>query len=127
MRGDYAAALHLLVSAIKVLYENGPNQYPTQQVEENVNAFLRTRASLELARMLRGGDVYLHRAMLFLQDFTRLVSVQESNNPEAPITAVIATDNILDYDNLGQAWRDELAVRPATPTVSSLPPPKTRL
>jgi len=127
LRDNYAAVLHVLLSAIKALYESGPNQYTTQQVEENVNAFLRIRASLELARMLSGGDVYLHRAMLFLQDFTRLVSVQESNNPEAPITALTATDNILDYENLDQAWRDELAVRPARPTISSLPPPKKRM
>jgi hypothetical protein len=127
LRDNYAAVLHLLLSAIKDLYESGPDQYTTQRVEESVNAFLRIRASLELGRMLRGGDVYLRRAMLFLQDFTRLVSVRESNNPEAPIVAVAATDNILDYENLDQAWRDELAVRPSTPTISSLPPPKKRI
>jgi tetratricopeptide (TPR) repeat protein len=112
LRNNYAEMLHLIFKAIQALYESsGPQQFSFQQVEQQLE-FLISASGGALARTLKGGDVHPHRAALFLQDFKRLVSVQESNNPDTPVSTVVATENILDYEDLQQAWREELPLRP---------------
>ncbi len=120
LRDNYAEMLHLIFKAIQALYEDsGPQRFSLQQVEQQVNLLI-SASSGTLA--WRGGNVYPHRAALFLLDFTRLVSVQESS-PDTPVAAVVATDNILDYEDLQLAWREELALRPSRPNlpVASVP------
>src|SRR6266852_5626870 len=111
LRDNYAEILHLIFKAIQALYESsGPQQFSFQQVEQRVGLLI-SESSGTLARTLKGGDVHPSRAALFLHDFKRLVSVQETN-PDTPVSAVVATENILDYEDLQQAWREELPLRP---------------
>lgn len=105
LRDNYAEMLHLILKAIRALFESsGPREFPIQEIELQVNERIPTRNLM---------DVYPHRAALFLQDFTRLVTVRESNNPDTPVSAVVASDSIFDYEDLEQAWREELVVRPS--------------
>jgi hypothetical protein len=111
LRENYAEALDLIFKAIQELYESsGPRQFTIQQVEQQINSLVSINPRPELQYKLKVG-VHIHRAALFLQDFTRLVMVQESNNPHTPVGAVNPIENILDYSDLEQAWREELAGR----------------
>ena len=118
IRENYAEMLHVTFKAIQTLYENsGPQEFSIQVVEQEVNM----RISAGGWNPQRGGEVYTYRAALFLQDFSRLVMVRESDNPDTPVGAVVATDNILDYEDLQKAWREELAVRPQPAIVPPAP------
>ncbi len=113
LRDSYAGVLDLILKAIKALYESpsGPRQYGIKQVEQQMSLLVSTSAAEDIVQALKT-DVHFARATLFLKDFTRLVSVQDSNAPNTPVDAVVATDDILDYEDLQQAWREELADRP---------------
>ncbi len=111
LRDSYAGILHLIFKAIKALYESaGPQRFNFQQIEEQLNVLISGSRPEELVQTIRA-DVHLQRATLFLQDFTYFLFVQESNNPDVPVGTVIATDNILDYEDLQQGWKQELARR----------------
>ena len=110
LRDNYTELLDLILRAIQKLYkDSGPKQFAIQAVEQEVNVQIVARAF----RSRGNRRVYTHRAALFLLDFTRLVTAVESNNPESPISAVSALDNIFDYENLQQAWNEEVAGRPS--------------
>ena len=66
LRDNYAEMLHLIFKAIQALYEDsGPQRFSLQQVEQQVNLLI-SASSGTLA--WRGGNVYPHRAALFLLD-----------------------------------------------------------
>lgn len=113
LRDSYALVLHYILRAIKALYESpsGPQRYAIKQIEQQTNLLLSTSPAQEIAPALKT-DVHFLRATLFLKDFTRLIYTQDSANPDVPVDNVVATDNILDYEDLQQAWREELDARP---------------
>jgi hypothetical protein len=112
LRDSYAAILDLIFRAIKALYEGaGPQRFSSPQVESQLNVLITGSRPEELVRMIKS-DAYIQRAGLFVQEFTHFVLVQESNDPDAPLGSLIATDNIFDYENLQQAWQEQLKARP---------------
>lgn len=111
LRENYAAILHLLFTAIKALYESQPKAFAIQEIEARANSLLSSSTWTEWARTLKGEDVHLQRAMFFFHDFPQLVSIQQST-PGNPVGALIATEHILDYEDLQQAWDEEIKTKP---------------
>jgi predicted nucleotide-binding protein len=115
LRDSYAGILHLIFKAIKALYESaGPQRFSFQRIEEQFNVLISKSRPSELVQTI-SQDVYVQRATLFLQEFRQLVFVQESNNPDIPVGEVIATENMLDYEDLQQALEQEIALRHPSP------------
>lgn len=111
LRDNYAAILHLLFTAIKALYESQPKAFAMLEIEARANSLLSSGTWTEWARTLKGRDVHLRRAMYFFHDFPRLVSIQQAT-PGNPVGALTATDEILDYEDLQQAWDEEIKTKP---------------
>ncbi len=125
LRDSYAGILHLIFKAIKALYEsNGPQRFSFQQVEEQFNVLISGSRPAELVQTMRA-DVYLQRATIFLQEFQYFLSAQDSGNADIPVSEVIATENIIDYEDLQQAWKQELARRHPGP-ISPIDVPATK-
>jgi predicted nucleotide-binding protein len=115
LRDSYAGILHLIFKAIKALYESdGPQRFSFQRIEEQLNVLISGSRPVELVQTIRT-DVHLQRAAIFLQEFPHFLFVQDSNNPDIPVSEVIATDNIFDYEDLQPAWKQELARRRPSP------------
>jgi len=108
VRDGYATYLHYIFETIKVLYEDrGPGRLQIEEIRQNMPA------PPEFARNA-SEEVHFQRAALFLRDFSQFVLAEGSPKPEIRVGAVVPTQSMIDYVDLQQAWKLELArKRPA--------------
>ena len=110
-------ALERVFLAIRRLYEkNQLNRYTLDDITKMTNSLSHDYISVEVIRI----------ASQFLRDFPIYFSNFDSSG-DAPVTAVWLSENILDFDDLEQAWEDELnrreRVANAVATVAPAPRP----
>lgn len=123
IRDGYAGLLHYIFEAIKVLYEvRGPGRFQINEVEQQIGVVLAEGRFSDLAQ--NGLDaIYFHRAALFLKNFQQSVITEDSREPDIPVGAVVPTEHMIDYVDLQQAWKLELAQkRPAYMDAPGAPP-----
>ncbi len=114
VRDGYATYLHYIFEAIKVLYEDrGPGRLQIEEIGQQMRAVLAGVPPSQLAGNALE-EIHLHRAALFLRDFPQSVLAEGSPKPEIPVVTVVPTQGMIDYVDLQQAWKLELArKRPA--------------
>jgi hypothetical protein len=96
-------AIDLVFRALKAMYERGEPQPIAIGRIEQAAAGRPAKATEAIA---------LQKALLFVHDFSSVFGVQQSD-PNNPTISVTVTENILDYEDLQQAWRKELITRPS--------------
>ena len=128
LRDPYASLVDCILSAIKSLYQtsNYPRTFPAQEVEEKFRSHLSQKAFASYKAFVERGILHFQRAAFLLQDFTIFVSPSLTGT-DPRLGSVNATENILDYDNLQDAWKrqSEGHPRPQQKPTGVRPSPET--
>lgn len=102
LRERCEVATSWVLKAFQALFKaHGPQSFQIQQVSDQINRMASRPLGAEAAPL----------GMLFARDFPNYFSPNFEYSRDAPITVATAWDNILDFENLQQAWQEEFARR----------------
>ena len=91
-----------VLKAFQALYKvHGPQTFKIADVSDQIDRMASRPLGAEAAPL----------GMLFARDFPNYFSPNFEYSRDAPITVATAWDNILDFENLQQAWQEEFARR----------------
>lgn len=112
IRDEFAGYIDHILHVIRILYENHGGRFQIEEVWQKAQAMF---ADMD--------EVHFRRATLFLKDFQRSVHSEDSQKPDIPVGSVVAMNDLIDYVDLQQAWKLELArKRPAYMDPPNPPP-----
>lgn len=102
LRARCEEATTLVFKAFQALYRAGVGQtFSLVQISEQINRMSSEPIGAQTARL----------GMLFTRDFPGYFYNSFEYSPDAPIKGATVLDNILDFEDLAQAWQEEFAQR----------------
>jgi predicted nucleotide-binding protein len=111
LRARCEKACTWVIRAFQALYkDHGSRTFSVVEISVQINRMATRPVGSEAARL----------GMLFIPDFPNYFGTNFEYSPDAPIKTAAAWDNILDFENLQQAWDEEVARR--YPTVQNASP-----
>jgi predicted nucleotide-binding protein len=103
-----------VLRAFQALYKaSGAQSFTLVEIADQINRMSPKLTGSQTARL----------GMVFTRDFTNYFGANFEYSPDAPIKAATVWDNILDFEDLEQAWQEEVARRHPTASNSASEPP----